>query len=151
MESLFSKNTLVDHLWFDDSVWASTFEIDPEHLIRIFTQIIEGPFMSSEIAAPLMSLALNLIEKKLSSRKSVSFSHWSNLSSSSLAMCSPVISPHLGLLVPETQIRHSISTPYFGAWILFKLFLFCAHLRVPIARYGEFHLCLSHLPFLVVS
>lgn len=141
-ETLLHDNSATGHsckLWFDEEVWSSTIEVQPERLLRIFSNVIEGPFMSSDIVGPLLNISLNLIEKKMSTKKNntTGLSQWAHLSSNSITMSSAVVSPPTGLLWRETEQERfgSITSQYFGAWILFKLFTFCSHMRIQIARF----------------
>jgi hypothetical protein len=145
-ETLVHEDSATGHscnFWFNDRVWASTIEIRPETLLRIFSSLFEGPFMSSDIAGPLLSISVNLMEKKASIKKSTAtgLSPWSHLSSSSITMSSAAISPPLGLLCRESEqsVFDSTTSQYFGAWILFKLFVLCSHLRVQITRFVFSH------------
>ena len=140
------------HLWFDDAIFSSV-EIRPNHLKTLFSNILEGPFMSADIGSPLLTIALTLMEKKSTTIKKMSWfnssnlSSWTNLSASILSIASPSLFPSLGILLDENntnpqeinhhQHHHStelITSQSLGAWIVLNLFIGCAHIRTQITR-----------------
>jgi hypothetical protein len=145
-ESLIQDSSNSGHscrLWFEEKVWSATVEIHPQSLLMIFSQILEGPFMSSEIAGPLLTVALTLLEKKSHPRRSTGQSQWANLSSNSLTISAGSASPPL--IFPRSDcnpmnISDSVTSQYFGAWLLFKLFVVCSHMRTQISRSERLYL-----------
>jgi hypothetical protein len=127
-------------LWFEPAVWRGAVQVRPVHLREAFERMLQGPLMVDAVAAPLVSLAFQLMLLKTPAHSGSSLgatvSPWSHLSGANITCLGPSSAGAGAVASGEGDgVWAAASCSSFGAWLVVCVFVNCTHARNEIARY----------------